>query len=153
MVFTIEKSGNTYVVLFRSAKHQITSGTDKMNICCFKSFKVHSVRVFIHMVIIDRILTEAFAEDISIRTAAALQVIIACTADQSVVTVFAVQMIIAFATIQYIVTIIAVQGVVAFSSIERIIAIATVDTVVACITIQQVIPVGTVQIVIAQSAI
>ena len=88
MVFTIEESGNTYVVLFRSAKHQITSGTDKMNICCFKSFKVHSVRVFIHMVVIDSILTEAFAEDIGIRTAAAIQVIITCTADQSVVAVF-----------------------------------------------------------------
>ena len=88
IVFTIEKAGNTYVVLFRSAKHQITSGTDKMNICCFKSFKVHSIRIFIRMVVIDRILAEALAKDIGIRTAAAVQVIITCTADQSVVAVF-----------------------------------------------------------------
>ena len=40
------------------------------------------------VIIIDRILTEAFAEDIGIRTAAAIQVIITCTADQSVVAVF-----------------------------------------------------------------
>ena len=42
------------------------------------------------VVIIDHILTEAFAEDISIRTAAAAQVIITCTADQGVVTVFTI---------------------------------------------------------------
>ncbi|CWM96254.1 Uncharacterised protein [Neisseria meningitidis] len=42
------------------------------------------------VVIIDRILTEAFAEDISIRTAAALQVIITGTADQSVVAVITI---------------------------------------------------------------
>ena len=39
------------------------------------------------VIVIDHILAEAFTEDISIRTAAAVQVIITCTADQSVVAV------------------------------------------------------------------
>ena len=42
------------------------------------------------VIIMDRILTETFTEDISIRTAAAIQVIIACTADQGVVTVITI---------------------------------------------------------------
>ena len=42
------------------------------------------------VVIINRILAEAFAEDISIRTGSAFQVIITCTADQSIVTVITI---------------------------------------------------------------
>ena len=79
-----------------------------MNICCFKSFKVHSVRVFIHMVVIDHILAEAFAEDIGIRTVTTLKEVIARTADQGVVAVFSIQSVITRSAIEDIIALIGI---------------------------------------------
>ena len=54
------------------------------------------------------ILTEAFAEDIGIRTAAAVQRIVACTADQGVVAVFSIQSVITRSAIEDIIAMIGI---------------------------------------------
>ena len=91
IVLEIVLNSHLSTAVFCRDKEIVTSPSKIQHIGCNAIGKADDVfasgRV---VVIIDRILTEAFAEDISVRTAAALQVIIAGTADQSVVAVITI---------------------------------------------------------------
>ena len=78
------------------------------------------------VIVVDSILTEAFAEDIGIGTVSSGKVVIARTADEGVVAVFSVQIVITRASVEGIITRAAGKVVITFATVEGVVAVSTV---------------------------
>ena len=66
----------------------------------------HGVNGVVVVVVVHRILTEAFAEDIGVGTFASIQAVVAGTADQGVITIVSGQIVVTFSAEQTVVAVI-----------------------------------------------